>query len=334
MCGLIGGAGRMTTVHETAVKQLLIVDCLRGMHSVGLARIGSTGDCSVVKRAGMSPQDFLDLRKTADLFAGANRCFIGHNRFATQGAINSANAHPFEFEHVVGAHNGSLLQHSLHKLPGSRDFDVDSEMIFNSINQIGSEETAKILNGAFALTWWDKRDNSLHFMRNDQRPLWYTMTPDEEVIFWASEPWMLHGILGRNSIKYTELKSVPVKKELVFFFKLLGADGKIASVEVDRDFYEPPATTYQSGYNGFKDYDYDYSRRGSLHRGGGMGSVGEPATSSSTSLILKGEEDAKKPYPPTQPVGGTKPRIRLVHSATGAESPSRSSTPTQGKLEA
>jgi hypothetical protein len=41
--------------------------------------------------------------------------------------------------------------------------------------------------GAWALSWIDTSDNSLNFVRNAHRPLWYAYTEDFKKLFWASE---------------------------------------------------------------------------------------------------------------------------------------------------
>ena len=125
---------------------------------------------------------------------------IGHNRYATQGAINGVNAHPFKHGDITGVHNGTLRQQSL--LPESNTFQVDSENLVYSINKIGSESTYSKLNGAAALVWWNSKEETLHFLRNSERPFSYCYSKDNKTIFWASETWMLEGILGRNKIKH------------------------------------------------------------------------------------------------------------------------------------
>lgn len=241
------------------------------------------------------------------LFRQQNRCLIGHNRYATQGAVNSVNAHPFDFEHIIGAHNGSLR--STLNLPDHKDFVVDSENIFHAINQDGSVETAAKLNGAYALTWWDKRDNTLHFLRNAERPLWYVFTQDRQAIFWASELWMLTGVLARNNIKHTEPVSTETHKEYTFQIPMNGQP-QIGTIRVEeRDFYSAPVTSY-SGYQG-SSWGNSYSR-GSASRSYSGGVVGGGSTNSGTVGTLP----AKKNQPLTLVVGGK--TVNVDHSVQAA----------------
>jgi len=129
---------------------------------------------------------------------------MGHTRHATKGKINRANAHPFDFDTLVGAHNGTLT--TQYKLDDYKDFDVDSENLFHHMEKNGVSDTTSKCGGAYALTWYDKVEKTLNFLRNDERTLFATFSEDMKTVFWASEAWMLEGILGRNKIKHGEIK--------------------------------------------------------------------------------------------------------------------------------
>jgi hypothetical protein len=247
LCGLVGCAGSLTAQHENALKQLLIVNALRGAHSVGLAGVNSVNAVRVVKGA-MLPQKFLAEKSVTDLFMGVNRVLIGHNRFATVGAINNENAHPFLFEHIAGAHNGSLRNVKL--LPHHNEFEVDSQVLLNSIDKYGVEATEDKIHGAFALTWYDRRDQKLHMWRNDERPLWYCYTEDEKAIFWASEPAMIDLIFGRDSVKLKHKGFIEVTPNTHLIFHVdMAANVKMGAPEVhQRKKYVPPYTSPTNNY--------------------------------------------------------------------------------------
>lgn len=211
MCGLVGMAGMITPKDKAAFEDMLIMDQIRGTHSVGVASVNPMGKVVVVKSTD-DPVTFLETKEYKDSVFGVGRVLIGHNRAATKGAITAANAHPFEFPHVVGAHNGTLRNQAL--LPNSAKFEVDSENIYDSINNRGIQETTKDLNGAYALTWWDKRNSTINILRNSERPLYFTTNTDNDVFYWASEPWMLYGALGRRGIKHTEILNLDIHKHL------------------------------------------------------------------------------------------------------------------------
>ncbi|MSE24831.1 hypothetical protein GKC32_10305, partial [Lactobacillus curvatus] len=76
----------------------------------------------------------------------ASLCVLmGHNRWATKGKINERNAHPFEHDHIIGAHNGTLRNQ--HLLPNHLDFEVDSDNIFHAMSTIGVDATIAKTSG-------------------------------------------------------------------------------------------------------------------------------------------------------------------------------------------
>lgn len=202
ICGLVGVMGNITHVEKRIFKELLTVDVLRGKHSTGVATVDSFKDTLVAKKA-YNVIDFLETKASADLLLNASVCLIGHNRFATKGAVNNINAHPFDFSDVVGAHNGTLNQ--VHRLDNHAYFDVDSENLYHHMNEHGVDDLFEKMYGAWALTWYNKVGETLNFLRNTQRPLCYCYTKDMKTLYWASESWMLHGILMRNNIEYNEV---------------------------------------------------------------------------------------------------------------------------------
>ena len=237
MCGLVGVFGNLTHREKTAFKWLLHLDVLRGPHSTGIAAVhlGEKEDIyGVYKKVGTPeeiyrahPKDFVD----GVYDYTATDCLIGHNRYATIGEVNEVNAHPFEFENVIGAHNGTVNMWSLKGLHDAAAFKVDSQIIYSQLNHSAKLQTVwDAADGALALSWFDKRDRMLHLARNAERPLHYCYTKDRMTVFWASEPWMLETILDRVNIYYHPVQPVPMNRELSFSIPDYGT--KIA------EFYE------------------------------------------------------------------------------------------------
>ena len=214
MCGIIGAAGSLTKNVRDAVKDLLIMDSIRGPHSTGIFVLDDFGKTAIHKKA-VGPLDFLDMKKVDQTFlSNNNRIIIGHNRWATKGAINSINAHPFQQGSIFGVHNGTLRVQSY--LPDYLDFEVDSENIMHSLNISTVEETVSKLHGAYALNWWDDTTKRLHFLRNDERSLHHCYSEDLKTLFWASEPYMLAAALCRNGIKFTKIE--PFEEDTLYTF--------------------------------------------------------------------------------------------------------------------
>lgn len=199
MCGLIGCAGQISAKEEKIFKQLLILDTLRGEDSTGVASINLNGDVSVAKVVG-DPFQLFDTSAYTAITRTSNRVLIGHNRYATQGKVSRKNAHPFELDTLVGAHNGTLT--NKWELKNGSKYDVDSEALYNDIEELGLEQAIGKAKGAWALVWWDKATSKLNFLRNKERPLHYIYSKDKKVMFWASEAWMLTAIINREGYEH------------------------------------------------------------------------------------------------------------------------------------
>jgi len=200
--------------HQKFMYNALYLDALRGMDATGLMTVDSLGDITVNKKA-MPSADFLQLKKVDDQISDyCNRVFIGHNRFATRGAINDENSHPFQHGKITMVHNGSLL--NTHTLPDHRDFNVDSENIAHSINKIGVHETLKLLDGAFTLIWWDDEEKRVKMVRNAQRPLHLAKISKKNTIIWASEKPMLEYVAGRSGLEIEDTWELPIKNLVTF----------------------------------------------------------------------------------------------------------------------
>lgn len=208
MCGLVGIAGALEYKDEAAMKRLLVLNWFRGPDSTGLAAIRNNGEVKISKLPS-HPLDLFDLGKFKTTLSGQNSvAFLGHNRAATRGVVNHTNAHPFEIDHIVGAHNGTLdwsCQDDLEKMLGEK-FPVDSKTIIAAIAAFGIEETIKNLRGSWAITYFNLKDGTLNFIRNADRPMWFAYSDNFKKLYWASEFPMIYGaVYGGNGNPYETL---------------------------------------------------------------------------------------------------------------------------------
>ena len=197
MCGLVGMAGRIETIHKSIFRDMLTVCQTRGRDSTGVISIKNNNDVDYVKMVG-TPEILLDSKRyEKQCEAGNVKVLIGHTRAKTLGAVSQRNAHPFEFDDVIGVHNGTLKGE--YSMEGRRDFEVDSEWLYWFIDRYGIENALPQIDedGAWALTYWNKRDNTLNMIRNEHRPLWITYDKECKVMFWASEPWFFSTVSRR-----------------------------------------------------------------------------------------------------------------------------------------
>lgn len=197
MCGLVGIAGNLESKDELTMKKLLVLDYFRGVDSTGFAAVRDTKEIKLAKAA-VNPLDLFDMGRFKDALSGYNsRVFLGHNRAATKGSINNVNAHPFQFGSIVGAHNGTLDvagHNALESILGEHDA-LDSRLLIKAISVIGVKDTIEEISGAWSLVWYDKDDDTINFLRNKERPMWYAFTEDFRKIIWASEYPMIRAAL-------------------------------------------------------------------------------------------------------------------------------------------
>jgi hypothetical protein len=206
MCGLVGVAGRVNAQQDKVFKTLLYIDALRGFHSTGTLFVGNNKHApTTVLREAVDASKFIKGDTFNKELMFLNRVLMGHNRYATVGDVTSDNAHPFKFDSVIGAHNGTLNNQAL--LPDSDDFEVDSKNLYHSIDKLGLEDTYSLLLGAWALSWWDTKNKSMNFIRNEERPMSYCYSLHGDTLYWASERGMLEFALNRSGIKYGTIVS-------------------------------------------------------------------------------------------------------------------------------
>lgn len=222
MCGHVGIAGKLEFKDEATVKRLLIYDYFRGPDSTGIAVINKEGNEAKIVKIASHPLDLFDMTKFKAALSGyQSSVFMGHNRAATKGVVNTINAHPYEFDHIIGAHNGTLSASTFAKLNDKlgEKFEVDSQAIFACIAKFGIAETVALFQesvegkqcpDAWALVWFDLKEGTLNFLRNKERPFWYAYSKEFDHLFWASE-WPMIDAALKLSVQGYELYQDPDK---------------------------------------------------------------------------------------------------------------------------
>jgi glucosamine 6-phosphate synthetase-like amidotransferase/phosphosugar isomerase protein len=258
MCGIVGMAGDLNATHEKAMKTLLILDALRGVDSTGVVYIGkSSNDVKLAKQIGV-PYELFDHKSFEKATSGLQKVMIGHNRAATSGAITRQNAHPFDLGPIVGVHNGVVR--NKHVLADAGDFRVDSENLYHHILKHGIEDALSKIDAAYALVWWDKKEETINFLRNKDRPLYWASSVDTKgeidgkCIFWASEAWMLNVALSRENIAISKPEMLTVDMHFSMKVENGGKLGKAVAKKAEHTF-RPATSSY--GYQG---NNYHYSR--------------------------------------------------------------------------
>lgn len=220
MCGLAGIMGPgINSWDLDIIRDLLTVSTLRGTDSTGVLQgkseswFGGSRVDYVIEKSASDALYFKWFHSRAQdgnrrILNSAMDNFIAcHVRHGTKGAISDENAHPFEFENIIGMHNGTLRDHKYDDKE-----KTDSELLLKDIDQRGIANVLREVDpwGAYALVVFDKNTGEFSFVRNDQRPLYYAVHDSRAVLYWASEAWMLREMMARNTEK--------MYKE-VFYFK-------------------------------------------------------------------------------------------------------------------
>lgn len=204
MCGIVGMAGDIEVADRAVFRDLLDVCQTRGRDSTGAIMINRMQSYRYVKEVG--PPTFLFDRKAYSNYIenGSHAAFIGHCRHKTVGEVSRSTAHPFEYEEegIIGVHNGTLRNY--HHLDGHAYGKVDSDVLYGHLAKNGPEETFDRIEGAWACVWWDEEEETLNFIRNDERPLFFCWSEDRRKMYWASSVWMLQAIQAEKRVKMWE----------------------------------------------------------------------------------------------------------------------------------
>lgn len=204
-------------------RDLLYFDQIRGPHSTGVASVGTTGECLVYKRA-LAASDFVQLNGFNARASHATTCLIGHNRYATMGAKDDNNAHPFQHGDVTLVHNGTLTTKTVHKAKG--EFPTDSESIAYALTEEGTtEEVLERLEGAYALVWHDASDNTLHFARNAERTLYIGLMGGDLV--WSSLKGALQLAAEHHKVNLTDVELLPTGEHTIYDLDALASGGTV-----------------------------------------------------------------------------------------------------------
>ena len=212
MCGLFGVSTNRLVTHEVDLfRGLGIVSQFRGIDSTGVAiasRAKKRKDFNYnVLKAQQDPSYFF-MQNSVDQFItqfGVS-AIIGHCRAATVGNVTAENAHPYDVGDIIGAHNGTIR--GLEPAADSGGITTDSYALYQIIAREGLEAGLKrAQSGAFALTYFNKQDDTVNLIRNKERELWLAQIGN--AFYWASEEDFIRFIAGRMKKEITSIKLLP-----------------------------------------------------------------------------------------------------------------------------
>lgn len=208
MCGIVGLYGDNTHINtkdkRTFFLEGLFVDSLRGQDSTGIARLPRNKNNPDIYKRALAGPDFLQRKETARIMDAFTNSvgYLGHNRSQTRGIVDDDSAHPFQYKHITLIHNGTV--YNADKLTTAKcgaESNVDSAQVAWSFSVCEPDDLLPNMNGGFSLVWWDSRDQTLHFARNSERPMFWVVDPSNQMMYFGSELKMLTWLLDRNDIK-------------------------------------------------------------------------------------------------------------------------------------
>ncbi len=220
MCGIFGFTGRSSWKTSVLLQALCIADEVRGTHSTGLVIQTSRDNYFMSKRA-LRGKAFVAKGHCTFLFNKKYAIALGHNRFATAGAVNDRNAHPFAVKVGVkkwnfGVHNGIVGDKEvIAREYGVQNHDVDSAVVLKAIGKVQSqghgvvnaiEEVTNFISpkADFAFAYLNGDEKAVYLWRSPDRPLtiidarklglgrWFCSTPEIFTAAWN----LLRGALG------------------------------------------------------------------------------------------------------------------------------------------
>lgn len=199
MCGLAGVAGEINHQEKQMFKELFFMATMRGTDGCGVAS-SDRNDNVRLCRSTETPFEMINYSKKFDKTIDPTMVdlIIGHTRSRTIGDVKDRNCHPFVLPEIVGCHNGTIDYQDYQKLPHKEDCETDSEALLWEISDKGVDRVIPTVSGAWALVWWHKKTRTLHFIRNEKRPLFVAFGKDRKTVFWASNSGWLKAVFESN----------------------------------------------------------------------------------------------------------------------------------------
>lgn len=250
MCGLVGiydySANGMYKRDADMFQVMLLLNSLRGAHSTGVLGVDKNSNMDYIKTTG-GPEAFslwAETDKFMNRIPARYHTVIGHGRFATKGDIDAETAHPFVREDVGMIHNGTMWNYEAlsKELYPNLTFKSDSELCVQIIQDQGLEELVKRYTGGFAFITYNRKENAIQIVRNEDRPMFFFQPEFSHQWLFSSEDEVFAYISAKFHMKGKVLQANP---NVIYTFKI--GEDKYTSHEVKK--YRPPVNHHWTNEN-------------------------------------------------------------------------------------
>lgn len=228
MCGLCGVLStNLVKTEVEAFQHLMAVSTLRGSYGSGMIIVPAKENTpyQMIRDEQLTAAELAHsgvfYGKMEDV--GATSLLMGHARAPTTGGLTLEDTHPHEEGHILGMHNGTMEKIAGTKFKQVKDGPSDSKLLFQAIANQGVEQTIENSDGAYALTYINTKTETLNFLRNADRGLYWARVGKIQTIYWASEADFLRLVLSRLYPHQTmELFRFPTDEWITFDVRLRG----------------------------------------------------------------------------------------------------------------
>jgi len=253
MCGLAGvllypkrrSEDEVRLIAEIATANLVFNE-ERGREASGVAVIQASGQYRLFKQPVPASKlvDMEGYREAMSTIGHETTCILGHTRMPTKGSRwRNVNNHPLLAGHVVGIHNGVILNDDdvFARMGLPRAGEVDSEVIFRLLDTVDPlqhngrypalvQERVALLEGTFATLSVDLRKPTGLLVLKWLQPLCLHYDRDLQALFFSSRYLFLRRAFGRGVITealesgygfYFDAERLPQEgNRPAFYFKL------------------------------------------------------------------------------------------------------------------
>ena len=233
MCGIFGFAktsGRQSDnqmrILRDVFTELTDESSIRGTDSTGFSIIDS--DNRYTYKTLLDSSSLVDIDDfEVNVLSRITRdttIVMGHVRLATHGVVKVTNAHPFTVGDVVGVHNGVIYNYNqVANSMGKGVPEVDSQVLFQSLNRNKMHEAFENIEGDFALTWVKDSNRKIHLARESGRPMVVAYWKKARVLFWASTKEIMREAMLRAGL-VLQIKNLP--EDYIYTYDVDTFDGR------------------------------------------------------------------------------------------------------------